>query len=104
MNHFIRHISWVLLVVFGLIITPKELIHEWYGHDDTHCRAAGSLAVETHHSHCEILRVTSLVYTSPEKTTLDALSFIRAFIINAGIVAAILPIKLYFNLRAPPRS
>ena len=104
MNHLKRHISILLLVVFGLIITPKELIHEWYGHEDTHCRATGSIAIETHHNHCEILKLASPVYTSPVKMSLDALKFLRAFIKNVTIVTAILPVQLYFNLRAPPLS
>ena len=102
MRRISRHTTWLLLVVFGLIITPKELIHEFYHHEDTVCLAGDKPAVEAHHHHCEILQIASLVYTSPVIFTLNVYNLAPGEIILPATVAGAVSFLIYFNLRAPP--
>ena len=97
-----RHITWLLLAVFSLIITPKEMIHEFYGHDDTHCNPGNLVAVESCHHHCQILKIEAQVYNSPEKCVL-------ALVPGAHYVFRMLQQEtpscakiLFADLRAPP--
>jgi hypothetical protein len=102
MNCIERHISWLLIFVFGLIVTPKELIHEFYGHEDTHCSPGNRLSLESHHHHCEILQITSPDYTSPERFIPDTHKFIQAEVPSPDVIKTPVSCLVYFNLRAPP--
>ncbi|MEI6682038.1 MAG: hypothetical protein WCO44_05395 [Bacteroidota bacterium] len=102
MSRISQYTAWLLLAVFGLILTPKELIHEFYHHEDTACMAGNRPSVEDHHHHCEILQLASLVYTSPGKVTLTVYNFDSREIIRPAAVAGPVSARIYFNLRAPP--
>jgi len=102
MRRISRYTAWLLLVVFGLIITPRELIHEFYHHEDTVCMAGNKPVVEAHHHHCEILQIASLVYTTPGEVSLNVYKIDRREIIIPETVAGQVSTRIYFNLRAPP--
>ncbi len=104
MRKISSHISLLLLVVFGFIITPKEMIHECYGHDDTHCSPGRAMTLEVHHHHCDILQIASLVYTSPFKIALHAIRFAKTPVFSVAFLITPVPFLLFFNLRAPPLS
>lgn len=97
-----RYISILLLIVFGVILTPKELIHEFYGHEDTHCNAGSSKAFETSHHHCDILNYAGFLYTTPGRVTLDHIESTRAAFSSSCIVNPLISPRFFFNLRAPP--
>jgi len=97
-----QHITWLLLVVFGLIITPKELIHEFYGHEDTRCNPGDRATFESLHHHCEILQLTCPSYTSPEKIQLNSIFCSHDEFNGTEIIKTAVPFRVYFNLRAPP--
>jgi hypothetical protein len=104
MRKIIQHTSWLLLLVFGLIITPKELIHEFYGHEDTHCNSGNDQAFESHHHHCDILQLTSLVYTAPGKSSISGVVCVQFATTLPAVQNPAVPSAVYFNLRAPPLS
>ena len=97
-----QYITWLLLLIFSLIITPRELIHEFCDHVDTHCHPGTRLSFETHHHHCEILQLASLVFTSPEKINLIGCRFSLNDFFQPAVSRVNMPVPVYFNLRAPP--
>jgi hypothetical protein len=53
------HISVVLLVCFLPVITPKEFIHAFMGHEDSECNGHSALTIDKVHQHCKILQITA---------------------------------------------
>jgi hypothetical protein len=104
MKQIARNTTWLLLAVFGLIITPKELVHECYGHEDTRCNAGERASFEPLHHHCEILQLACPHYTRPEKQALAAVTSVPAVFADEVISSPAVPARFWFNLRAPPLS
>lgn len=53
-----QYISILLLVCFLPIVTPKEFIHDLFGHEDTIDHYHSAVTIEKVHKHCSILQVT----------------------------------------------
>ena len=60
-----KHISIVLLLLFGLIFTPKAYLHSLYGHEDTCCLPHPDLRIEKIHYHCKILQLNTPIFLAP---------------------------------------
>jgi hypothetical protein len=102
MKKFSRLISWILLVFLGLVITPKELIHEFYGHEDAHCQQGNPKSVEPYHHHCVILQIEAQVFTNPEPYKPASNPGINAAFIGQTAVVPACAVILFANPRAPP--
>lgn len=104
MQGFRIHIARVLLVVFGFILTPNELIHEFFGHEDTRCNPGKIVTIEQKHVHCSILRLETRVFTPPSPANANPrLSCLQASF-PALTVFSSRAIYHYANLRAPPQA
>lgn len=59
-----RSIACLLLLVFALIVAPKELIHDLHHHDtvDVHHEKGTGDQLEVKHHHCDVLELTSPVF------------------------------------------
>jgi hypothetical protein len=97
-----KYISWILLAVFGYILTPAALIHEFNGHEDTRCNPGTSAAVETQHVHCKYLQIEAQVYTSPEPVALSSIPGINSLFRIPQLVTPCCAAVLFADLRAPP--
>lgn len=62
-----RYISILLLVCFLPIVTPKEFIHDLFGHEDTIDHYHSDITIEKIHKHCSILQVTFSSFLSSLK-------------------------------------
>jgi hypothetical protein len=102
MSGFTRLISFLLLVVFGLILIPFSLLHELYGHEDTHCTPGESTSIETQHTHCKILQIEAQVYTTPATVKLLSVPAILTFWKIQQQAIPSFATMLYADLRAPP--
>jgi hypothetical protein len=67
MNRITRYISILLLVSFLPILTPREFIHDLFGHEDTFDAYHSALVIERVHTHCSILQVTFSTFISTLK-------------------------------------
>jgi hypothetical protein len=99
-----QYIAFLLLLVIGLVTTPKELIHEFAGHEDTHCHPSDVAAVENAHHHCSLLNFTCQPFTPQDQIEWSPpLTFPGIF--SAGSPSAeFLNRPLLPDLRAPPLS
>jgi len=55
-----KYIALFFILLSGLFILPKELIHEFTSHEDTldaTCYASDGLAVSEEHHHCDALQL-----------------------------------------------
>ena len=61
-----KHIAIFLLIVISVFIIPKELVHAFYGHNDTVHAVShsenGLPAIEKEHQHCDILNFNAPLY------------------------------------------
>jgi hypothetical protein len=73
MSQLSRYTSQFLLIVFGYILTPAALIHEFQGHEDTSCMPGTTASIETKHLHCKLLQIEAQVYTSPPPVILASI-------------------------------
>jgi hypothetical protein len=99
-----RHISVFILVCFLPVITPKEYIHDLFGHEDTPDLYHPATIVEKAHKHCTILHFVFHSFVSLLKPflagedpfqsllTVASRSFIPGLSVNLS------------SLRAPPLS
>jgi len=53
-----RYLSILLLACFLPVVTPREFIHELFGHEDTQDIFHSTPTIEKIHQHCSLLRVT----------------------------------------------
>ena len=103
-----RTISYLIILSLGLVVFPKELVHELY-HDHEHtihkpCEKHSGLNFEKEHTHCDILNFQFPPYFSTYILTDIISSFqlegkiqeVPHFIIDTVL-------KLYSS-RAPPLS
>lgn len=70
-----RYISILLLVGFLPVLTPKEYIHDLFGHEDTHENYNSALTIDKAHKHCSILQVTFSTFVSLQKNFLQGQEF-----------------------------
>jgi hypothetical protein len=98
------HIARSLLVLFGLILVPHELIHNFFGHEDTHCHSGVTATFEAQHFHCKILQLEAPMFTSPEPDDLVSVNFyLKTIPVERSYSLPSFSI-LYNDLRAPPKS
>jgi hypothetical protein len=102
MQGFRSHIARLLLLVFGFILIPNELIHQFYGHDDTHCNPGKLVSIEEQHTHCAILRLESRVFTAPPLVFILPPVSGTVFFFDSAAVLASQVLQLYADPRAPP--
>jgi len=60
-------------------MTPKEYIHDLFGHDDTHDSYHPELSIEKQHKHCSIFQVTFSSFVSYLKNLLSQKEFDHPF-------------------------
>ncbi|MGA3013452.1 MAG: hypothetical protein ABSD71_05400 [Bacteroidales bacterium] len=97
-----QYISILLLVCFLPIVTPKEFVHDLFGHEDTIDHYHSDVTIEKVHKHCEILQITfssflsSLKIFFQKKEVNDCLYFYpqQSFIPEISVNLS--------SLRAPP--
>jgi hypothetical protein len=97
-----RYISIFLLACFLPVMTPREIIHDLFGHEDTHDVYHSTVTIEKLHRHCSIYQMTFSSFISflksfsPEKEVNNSFyffpheEFIPAISVNLS------------SLRAPP--
>jgi hypothetical protein len=96
------HISWLLLIIFGYVITPVALIHELNGHEDNHCIARAKASVDAMHVHCKSLQIEAQVFTAPEPLLHTYIPEIYQQLFSPRAEQSSLAIVNFANLRAPP--
>jgi len=53
-----RYLSFLLLVCLLPVLTPREVVHDLFGHEDTHDVYHSLVTIEKLHKHCNIFQVT----------------------------------------------
>jgi hypothetical protein len=97
-----HHISVVLLVCFLPVITPKEFIHAFLGHEDTECNGHPALTIDKVHQHCKILQITASSFLGGlKKSPLPGIFRKASYFFSAQTFISGVSIHLSF-LRAPP--
>ncbi|MGD0709827.1 MAG: hypothetical protein ABR968_01455 [Bacteroidales bacterium] len=99
-----QYIAVFLLLAISLFIVPKEYIHNFYGHDDTHDITSKDVTIANIHHHCQILNYNTPNYIFQHKAFLLPVSFIEQSILPYRQFSFIIPFSSYFNLRAPPEE
>jgi hypothetical protein len=97
-----KYTSWLLLTVFGYILTPAALIHELHGHEDTRCIPGSVAAVGVKHVHCKSLQIEAQVFTPPGTLLLAALSGNNSPVRIAKPASPSCASVLFTDPRAPP--
>jgi hypothetical protein len=102
MSKLNRYISFLLLVCFLPVVTPKEFIHDLFGHEDTQDHYHSAVTIEKIHKHCSILQISFSIF----------ISFLKSFFLKKEIdnCAYSFPQQTYIPgisvnlsyLRAPP--
>jgi hypothetical protein len=98
-----KYFSWLLIAIFGYILTPFALIHEFHDHHDTHCNP-GALSFDSQHIHCKILQIDAQIFTSPGT---EPAAWISETFVPYTLFQPITPscaAILFADLRAPPVS
>jgi hypothetical protein len=97
-----RYISILLLVCFLPVVTPREFIHDLFGHEDTHDDYHPAVTFEKAHKHCSILQITFSSFISYLKNFLLEQEFdnsVYSFPVRSFIPG--ISVDLSY-LRAPP--
>jgi hypothetical protein len=97
------NIARSLLLVFSVILVPREFIHGLYGHEDTRCVPGSEPTLEQKHHHCAILQIEAPVFNTPAATSLSPSEPVQNAIVLTAISSVVFTILFYFNLRAPPQ-
>jgi len=99
-----RYISILLLVSFFPVLTPKEFIHDLFGHEDTHDVYHPDLSIEKQHRHCSIFQVTFSSFVSYLKNFVQEKEFNKSdfSFLYKSFIHGISEHLSY--LRAPPSS
>ena len=97
------YIARSLLLVFSIILIPKEFIHDLYGHEDTRCIPGAQATLEPKHHHCAILQIIASVFNTPAATSLSPSDLIQKGTVITVVSSVTFPILFYYNLRAPHR-
>ncbi|MGA2822857.1 MAG: hypothetical protein ABSE72_04960 [Bacteroidales bacterium] len=63
-----RYISILLLVCFLPVVTPKEFIHDLFGHEDTLDHYHSDITIEKIHKHCSIFQISFSIFISSLKS------------------------------------
>jgi hypothetical protein len=98
-----KYFTWILLAVFGYILTPAALLHEFQGHEDTKC-IPGTSAIENQHIHCKLLQIEGQTYTPPQPVILASLPWSVTPGRKPQPEAQSGAVCLFTNPRAPPRG
>lgn len=110
MRAFKKHISLLLLLIFGWLLMPASLLHDAFAdHQDTddsecylHHRSMG-VHIEKEHTHCGIFNTNTPLYDSPKVTALVKVVFVFLSVLHSRIEASyhhLRPVAL--PSRAPP--
>ncbi|MBL4654426.1 MAG: hypothetical protein JKY33_01205 [Bacteroidia bacterium] len=100
-----RTISYLIILSLGLVVFPKELVHELHEHEDTiHklCEKHSGPHFEKEHTHCDILNFQF----PPFFHTYTLINMITPFLFEVGIQD--LPFSIFNTItdsnpsRAPP--
>jgi len=97
------NIARFLLLVFSIILSPKEFFHDLYGHEDTLCIPGSEHTLEPKHHHCAILQIEAPVFDTPPSTSIIPLELVQNSIALTATSSVVFTILFYFNLRAPPQ-
>lgn len=101
-------LSFLLLLLFTVYATPREVWHAFSGHEDTIHHNLSGVFIEPQHHHCDVLQfeqhipfdgcfssplwvTPSLVYFTPLRATYASVNYSYA-------------VKLHKPLRAPPSA
>jgi hypothetical protein len=104
MSKMKKYASRILIAIFGYIITPSALIHEFHGHEDTNCIHHNSASVGPRHVHCKMLQIEGKVYTSQDPVELAVIEGERFPWWILPPESPALARILYTDLRAPPEE
>jgi hypothetical protein len=99
-----HQLAGFLFMVFALILFPKELVHELYGHHDTHCHPGLKTSLEPRHTHCKILQLEAFLFTTPHLSGLKSYLFTITKVRVFPSTAVQKSIIHYNQLRGPPIS
>jgi len=96
-------IALLLVAVLSLAVAPKELLHAFHEHEDTHHGSASEgPAFEEAHVHCVLLNVETPVYVSEAPPAAQEASVID-FIYSENFIPAFASRELFHpSLRGPP--
>jgi hypothetical protein len=97
------YIARSLLLVFSIILVPKEFIHSLYGHEDTRCIPGAQVTLGPKHHHCAILQIVASVFNTPATITLSLTDHLLKGTVITIVSSVPFLILFYFNLRAPPK-
>ena len=97
-----KYTSWLLLTVFGYILTPAVLLHELHGHEDTHCIPGAVASFEVQHVHCKSLQIEAQVFTSPGLLFRILIPGINSPLRITRPASPSCATVLFTDLRAPP--
>ncbi|MCX6306663.1 MAG: hypothetical protein NT040_16985 [Bacteroidetes bacterium] len=97
-----KHLSWLLVALFGYVLTPAALIHEFHGHEDTHCLPGKTAAIDTQHIHCKFLQIEAQVFTSPVPMLLANIPASMAPCFFSRQATPSCAMVMFACLRAPP--
>lgn len=97
-----RYISIFLLVCFLPVLTPKEFIHNLFGHEDTNDIYHSSITIEKQHRHCGILQITFSSFISYLKNVIHEKEFCYSvYNFHSKLFIPGISVNLC-HLRAPP--
>ena len=63
-----RYISFLLLVCLLPVVTPREFIHDLFGHEDTQDHYHSAVTIEKIHKHCSIFQISFSIFLSSLKS------------------------------------
>jgi len=63
-----KYVAWFLLALISVFIVPKELIHAFHTHTETHEKQhpQGETQFDSPHSHCYLLQLEAPLYLKEE--------------------------------------
>ena len=102
MSQVNKYTSWLILAVFCYILTPAALIHEFHGHEDTHCLPGKLASVSIQHVHCKLLQIEAQIFTFPDPVILKSVPGINSPVSFAQPASPSCATVLFTDLRAPP--
>ncbi|MFZ4520370.1 MAG: hypothetical protein ACOYNC_01620 [Bacteroidales bacterium] len=97
-----KYISRILLVVFGYVLTPGALIHEFHHHEETRCIPSATSTIGILHTHCRLLHIDAQVFSSPDILGLVIVPGISSSVPLTATTSPSLANVRFIHLRAPP--
>jgi hypothetical protein len=107
-NRFKKHISFLLLAVFSLVVLPAPALHEWFSDHtdaaDNHCRLYHKdlgCHVEEQQNHCDLFKTNTPLYDAVKVSTEFS---IRVYVTIDHLPGKVISLAFSPSPRVPARA